>query len=216
MTPWLVVACPGSRADELARCLGSLQHPPERTVVVSQLGHDPHPDARITAVEGGFSLPALWNLGLRFAYGDVPDYLHRPGPPADYVAVLASDTIGHPGSLPTLAAMMATQGWTMAGPDLTGGPTRTLPPERTQYDRVPGGCFMLDARHRLLCDDRYRWWFGDDDLEVRARRLGPVGLCAGTGLELSQPDTGLDTDEKRQWATEDRALFVAEHGCEPW
>lgn len=206
---WLVIACPGSRADELGRCLGSLRHDTERTVVVTAQHHDPLPRAAANLyVDRGedFALTRLWNRGLTHAYNEG----------ATHVAVLASDTIGHPGSLPILAAAMDLHGWAMAGPtSINGGHTRTLPERRTAGDRVPGACFMLDARHRLYCDERYRWWYGDDDLEMQARECGPVGVLDGTGLELSQPDTALDADRQR-WATEDRAMFVAKWGREPW
>lgn len=214
MNTWLVIACPGSRADEVRRCLGSLGHPPEQTVVVTAEHHDPLALERLphgvlmhSADDLDFSLPRLWNRGLQIAYlGD---------PEPTEVAVCASDIVGHPGSLPTLAAMMRTQQWVMAGPTLHGGSTRTLDADRTATERVPGACFMLAAEHRLLCDEAYRWWYGDDSLEMEARQLGPVGVVAGTGLELSQPDTAL-TPERQRWAVEDRARFVAQWGCEPW
>jgi hypothetical protein len=214
MNPWLVIACPGSRADELGRCLGSLQHPPERTVIVSALHHDalavprsiwtPDMSYKLDKAET-FSLPRLWNHGLMVAYE------HE----ATHVAVFASDIVGHPGSIPTLAAAMSTQQWAMAGPTLHGGTTRTLALPRTTTERVPGACFMLDATHHLLLNERYRWWYGEDDLEMRAREVGPVGVVEGTGLELSAPDTAL-TPERQVWAVEDRSRFVRNWGCEPW
>lgn len=215
MNPWLVIACPGSRADELAHCLGSLAHDPERTVIVSSANHDPHPDARIVVNRPDFSIATLWNAGLRFAYGDDPwtDFRFRHEG-ATHVAVFASDTTGHPGSIPMLADLMATSGMVMAGPVLDGSDTRVLVGPRTCHDRVPGGCFMLDASHRLLCDESYRWWYSDDSLEMEARKLGPVGVFAGTGLSLA-PDTAL-TEERFAWAREDRERFVARWKCEPW
>lgn len=212
MTVWLVVACPGSRSDELGRLLGSLAHNPGHTVIVTaenydRLGFDGLPSGIGTVVETfrDFSLPRLWNHGLRFAYDQG----------ATEVAVCASDIVGHPGSLPSLAAVMRTQGWVMAGPNLHGGPTRQLDGERTVHERVPGACWMVAAEHRLLCDEQFRWWYGDDDIEMLARGYGPVGVVDGTGLALSQPDTAL-TEERQEWAVEDRARFVAKWGQEPW
>jgi len=213
VTAWLVIACPGSRADELARCLGSLQHPPDRTVIVTAANYDgiddwtglPRGIRTVKEHFGDFSLPRLWNRGISWAYSEN----------ATEVAVFASDVVGHPGSIPTLAAAMRLQGWTMAGPTIHGGNTRQLDGPRTPTERVPGACFMLAAEHRLLCDESYRWWFGDDDLEMRARQCGPVGVVDGTGLELSRPDSPL-TPERQRWADEDRARFVETWGCEPW
>jgi len=222
VSAWLVVPCPQARVAELGRCLSSLAHDPDRTVIVTAQHHDPIPTAPVTfAIDGdvidhppaarllrdrgqGFSIARLWNLGLTHAYD------HG----ATSVAVFASDVTGRPDSIPLLADLMATTGCVLAAPALEGE-TRILTGPRTTHDRIPGGCWMVDARHRLLCDESYRWWYADDDLEMRARKLGPVGLFAGTGLALG-PDAGLDTAEKRGWAEEDRARFVTEHGCEPW
>lgn len=210
MSTWLVVACPQSRADELERCLGSLQHDPERTTVVTALRHDvlvrPPYGTLAVDTEDDFSLARLWNLGLRHAYAQG----------ATEVAVFASDVVGHPDSIPILAGLMRANGLSMAGPAWHNTGSLILHSDRTTELRVPGGCFMLAAEHGLLCDERYRWWFTDDDLEMAARAVAPVGIFGGTGLSLSRPDTGLDTPEKERWAEEDRALFVEQWGCEPW
>lgn len=205
---WLVVACPQSRAAELERCLGSLQHDPAHTTVVTALRHDvlirPHYGTLAVDTEDDFSLARLWNMGLAHAY--------RQG--ATEVAVIASDIVGHPDSLTILAGDLRTNALSMAGPAWSGQ-SRILHGPRTTTDRVPGACFMLAAEHGLLCDEGYRWWYTDDDLEMAAREVAPVGVFTGTGLALSQPDSTL-TPERQAWAVEDRARFVTKWGCEPW
>lgn len=206
---WLVVACRQAHVDRLDRCLGSLQHDPARTVVVDAACHDRITDdlepLRVTDGGQDFSLARLWNHGLRWAYDAG----------ATEVAVLSSDVVGHPDSLPSLASCLRGNALTMAGPAHRTG-SLILHSDRTQELRVPGGCFMLAAEHLILCDEAYRWWYTDDDAEMQARELGPVGIFTGTGLEFSEPDAGLDTAEKERWAVEDRAYFVAKWGCEPW
>lgn len=210
---WVVVACRAAHRDRLERCLGSLDHPPTRTVVVTSVHHDPLEAGTINGrllfdTAQDFSLSRLWNMGLDVAY-------HHD---ADHVAVLSSDVAGHPASLAVLATAMTSTGAVMAGPDIHGqGPlVMGADHRRTQYERVPGGCFMLDGTHRLRCDEGYRWWYGDDDLECQAREVGPVALFAGTGLTFTEPDTGLDTEEKERWAGEDHQRFVDRWGRGPW
>lgn len=203
---WLVIACPQAHAARLDRCLGSLQHDPACTVVVDAACHDRITDdldtLRVTDGSHDFSLARLWNHGLRWAYDAG----------ATEVAVLSSDVVGHPDSLNTLASCLRGNALTMAGPS---DRSRILDGARTVHDRVPGGCFMVAAEHRLFCDEAYRWWYSDDDLEMQARALGPVGVFAGTGLQFSVPDSEL-TPERQGWAVEDRARFVEKWGCEPW
>ena len=203
---WLVIACPQAHITRLHRCLGSLQHDPACTVVVDAACHDRITDEleplRVTDGGEDFSLARLWNHGLRWAYDQG----------ATEVAVLSSDVVGHPDSLASLASCLRGNALTMAGP---ADRSLILHDTRTVHDRVPGGCFMLAAEHRLLCDEAYRWWYTDDDLEMQARALGPVGVFAGTGLQFSVPDSEL-TPERQAWAVEDRAYFEAKWGGPPW
>jgi len=207
---WLVTACPQAHADRLAHLAASLDHDPDRTVVVTSRHHDRlHPDHVARAwywTDNGadFNLARLWNHGLRLAY--------EAG--ATEVAVLSTDVTGTPDSLTRLRDSMRTNGCVMAGPSFRQDSAVFADTDRTTHRRVPGGCYMLAAEHQLLCDTAYRWWYSDDDLETQARQIGPVGIFAGTGLEMG-PDSAL-TDERAVWAVEDRAHYVAKWGREPW
>lgn len=219
MSVWLVVPAPGERTAELRACLTSLGHPPGRTVVVTSRVTEPVAPAAIAdlarnwIIDGpdGVNIGRWWNAGLDLAY--------EKG--ATEVAVFSSDVTGVapcdgiPGSVDRLAASMRSHGCVMGGPNfVTGGNIVMVGMDRTVHKRVPGGCFMLAAEHRLRCDESYRWWYTDDDVEAQARQLGPVGIFAGTGL-VAGADSELDDDRER-WAVEDRARYVAEWGVKPW
>lgn len=212
MSVWLVTACPEAHADRLAAMLDSLQHPPAQTVVVTSKHHDlldgRHVDYRAWLridTDPDFSLARLWNIGLTDAY------LHG----ATEVAVLSTDVTGTPDSLRRLRDSMRANACIMAGPNLHGPDNMVLVGEdRTVLRRVPGGCWMVAAEYRLLCDDQFRWWFSDDDLEAQARDRGPVGVFVGTGLAMG-PDSPL-TEERAAWAVEDRERYIVKWQREPW
>ena len=212
MTIWLVTACPEAHADRLHNMLDSLGHPDERTVIVTAANHD-RLDGRhvpgeawfLISQRARFSLADLWNRGLSHAYDAG----------ATEVAVLSTDVTGTPDSLRRLRDSMRTNACTMAGPNLYGPDNMILcGVDRTAHRRVPGGCWMVAAEHRLLCDEAFRWWYTDDDLETQAREVGPVGVFDGTGLTMG-PDSAL-TEERARWAAEDRARYVAKWQREPW
>lgn len=37
---------------------------------------------------------------------------------------------------------------------------------------MDGSCWLLDTSHGIRPDEGYRWWYGDGDLDWRARRDG--------------------------------------------
>jgi len=90
---------------------------------------------------------------------------------ASMVAVLNDDISISPGSLQVLAKELSRSGATIASP--------SRPPKRDRIYRRPlvpyeprlWGCYwLLDVSSGLLPDTGYSWWFGDNDLDIRARR----------------------------------------------
>ena len=102
-----------------------------------------------------------WNTGISLAEDD-------------YVAVLNDDlTIAHE-TLPALAHMLDRTGATLAHHHPNGAHHYQ---GLGQTDGVPlilihGWCWMLNKTHGILPDTRYRWWYGDNDLALRALRDG--------------------------------------------
>jgi hypothetical protein len=59
------------------------------------------------------------------------------------------------------------------------------PPHPSRGDRAAGWCFMLRGESGIRADPQFRWWFGDDDLHLRAAAQGgslPVEGCEVTHL----------------------------------
>ncbi len=80
---------------------------------------------------------------------------------------------------------------------------------------MPAECWLVAGELGLRADERMRWWYADDDLEMQARQRGPVGVVGGTGLELGELSSALSAEQQR-WAVEARELFVRKWGCQPW
>lgn len=211
--PWLVVPCQRARLDHLRRLVASLAQPPNRTVVVTDAIEPADVDGAYVVdrdPSDGVNLARWWNIGLDLVAERETEHAYE-------VAVLTSDVLGRPDSLLLLAARLRRDGWSMIGPNLAaeGDASWTLDQHRTVLTRVPAECFMLVGEQGLRADERMRWWYADDDLELQARQRGPVGIVGGTGLRLAEPSTVL-TDEQRAWADEARALFVAKWNRQPW
>lgn len=214
--PWLVVPCQRTRLDHLRQLVTSLAHPYDRVVVVTDdvnvLPLDlPYVHFVRRDPEVGINLAAWWNVGLDY----VADYYDGDQPYE--VAVLTSDVVGRPDSLRLLAARLRRDNWSMIGPNLAaeGDASWTLDQQRTVLTRVPAECFMLAGELGLRADERLRWWYADDDLEMQARQRGPVGIIGGTGLRLAEPSTELSAEQQR-WAVEGRELFARKWNRQPW
>jgi hypothetical protein len=90
---------------------------------------------------------------------------------ATVVAVINDDIRITPDTLPTLHAALISEGATIASPSRPPTPdglyTRPLVPYQP---RIWGCLWLLDLSSDLRPDERYVWWYGDSDLDIRARR----------------------------------------------
>lgn len=220
LDPWVLTPCPGARRDELVTLLESLGLPDN--VVVVTTDRDPvTPDARWPIVKlvpwDGWHISAWWNAGLDAIREIVAlDYDEATWD----VLCVGSDATGKPDSLELLGAEMRRLGVSMAGPSWHGLARPGQPTvfrcddARTVHHRVQGACFMLPGEENLRCDEAYRWWYTEDDLEMQARCRNGSALVADTGL-IHMTDHALD-EERFTYAAEDRARYVAHWGREPW
>ncbi|MDA9802752.1 hypothetical protein N9C30_00125 [bacterium] len=90
---------------------------------------------------------------------------------ATAVAVLNDDLRIEEDTLPKLHSELVTTGATVATPSRPGLRPGVHKKPLIPYEPVIWGClWMVDATTDLRPDPRYVWWYGDNDLDIRARR----------------------------------------------
>lgn len=199
--------------------LASLVVDPEQVVVVTTLP-DPIQPRDLDGAANHllvFEKPGML-FGEWLNYGF--EYLSCWSEPYE-VLCIGSSLRGVEHTIPALARALRGEQLTMCGPDLfgrlAGMEVEThRDDQRTLWNRVPATCFMVAGELGLRFDEQFRWWYSDDDLEMQARTLGPVGLVGGCGVVATHPEGHYLSEGQARWAVEDRAKFVAKHGCEPW
>ena len=127
------------------------------------------------------------------------------------VAVLNDDISIPPGSLQVLAKELNRSGATIASP--------SRPPKRDGVYRRPlvpyeprlWGCYwILDVSSGLLPDTGYSWWFGDNDLDIRARREYSGVLNFNVPYEHFFPGEGTGKSQELQKLVEEDTLRFQE------
>lgn len=136
--------------------------PPDRTIIIRTTA-----DADVSVngiVIDDFEVPNIqrwWKRGI--------DESVARG--ATAVAVLNDDLDIGPHTLSDLHRALVTTGSTIATPSRQGLKLGVHRRRLIPYDPVIWGClWMLDARTDLRPDPRYVWWYGDNDIDIRARR----------------------------------------------
>ncbi len=193
MNPWLVVPTMGNRNGSLRRLLRDSGMP---SVVV-------HTGPVIEAV--GETKPIVdqgepiniqrwWNGGI--------DKAVECG--ADVVVVVNDDVRAGEGALIELAKRIQ--------PDQYGSPALAWlhDPQHAEMRVTPitGYCFALDPQ-RIRPDEAFKWWYGDNDLELRARALNPApGVISVTCLDVEHLRVDCRYDRPVQHLIQqDRVLF---------
>lgn len=147
------------------------------------------------------NLSECWNLGLDRA-AEIARGPHN-------VAVLNNDLEVGPGFLDTLAAGLRSD-----PRNVLACPADDLPAGKCDGGRrVTGWAFMLAGEAGLRADPQFAWWYGDNDLERQARRVGHVVHVGGTHHRHLEPSVSTNSSRRlRDLAANDAVRFAAKWG----
>lgn len=116
------------------------------------------------------NISRMWNLGLDSVHE------HAKGEPYD-VAVLNDDAIVPPDWFDRVVSAMRHKN------AAAGAVRRSFDP------RMAGYAFVLDGTKGLRADERFQWWYGDDDLQRQAEQAGGVAFARGQDVEHRHPNS---------------------------
>lgn len=158
----MTVPTAGSHPELLNALIRSCGLPLENIVVVATRPGVETPSGVIVVED--FQSPNIqrwWNLGI----------LEAQSRGASVVAVVNDDIRLGPSTLETLKQRMGETGATIASPSRPPTKDRLYRRPLVPYEpRIWGCLWMLDVSSNLRPDERYVWWYGDSDLDIRARR----------------------------------------------
>lgn len=159
---FVTVPTAGSHPDLLEGIVNSCGVPRERIILIRTKPNVKLPTGCI--VVDDFDAPNIqrwWKRGI--------DESVARG--ATAVAVLNDDLRIEPDTLHRLHSELVSTGATVATPSRPGLRLGVHKGPLVPYEPVIWGClWMVDATTELRPDPRYVWWYGDNDLDIRARR----------------------------------------------
>lgn len=193
----LWVTIPTAGRDTLEAAVESCGVPRERIVIVKTAALVPVPFGCVVIEDyGPVNIHRWWNVGI--------DYAQAHG--ATHVAVLNDDALMGPASLWQLLEHIGTAAIATPGGDFGLFTDPTTPPWRI----LNGSCWLLDLASGLRPDEGYRWWFGDDDLDRRARRdHGGIQTVPVEWEHLHATESTTDRPDLQDLAADDAARWHA-------
>ena len=212
------------RHDMLTGCINSVIGQVDRIVVIDNLSNPPiaTPEpwyGKVIVASVPIDPPnisTLWNVGLALADSQA----HRAGAEQWDIAVLNSDVVVPTGWLGGLSTAMRSTTAVLAYPDQHGGTQQIIHTRAEPIDlrqRITGYAYLLRGETGLRLDEDLAWWYGDDDLDWRAREAGGALLVPGIPVEHRCPNGSMyERPELGEQAGRDRATFEAKWGRTPW
>jgi GT2 family glycosyltransferase len=204
------------RPEQFATCLRAVFDQVDHVIVIRHhADYTPAYAHDVTVIDYIPELPnisEMWNLGLleseMAAYAEPHD-----------VAVLNDDAIVPPGWFDTVVAGMRATGAVAGCADQHGRTemqhlTSFADPDITR--RLSGFAFILDGSKGLRFDEQFRWWWGDTDMDWRARVAGGTVLVSGVPVQHPNGGGGTTVGVLAQIAAEDCSRFVDKWGAAPW
>ena len=179
--------------------------PPEQIILVATKSNLELPGNCIVIEDlGSPNIQRWWNVGIEAA-------INRG---ATAVAVLNDDLKIDDETLPLLYAELQRTNATIACPTRPDwGPGHYKKKNVFPYTPVIWGClWMLNTQYPLRPDTQYVWWFGDSDLDIRARRDHGGIVTANVYYEHFFPGEGTKSSVSLQNQTNvDAQTFENQH-----
>lgn len=159
---FLTIPTAGSRPQLLGDLVATAGVPRENTILVATRPDVVVPEeCHVIEDLGPINIQRWWNRGI--------DEAVRRG--ATAVAVLNDDVRIAPRGLESMYNALSETGTTIASPSRPEWGPGVHKGRLVPYRPVLwGACWVLDVSSPLRPDERYRWWYGDNDLDIRARR----------------------------------------------
>jgi glycosyltransferase involved in cell wall biosynthesis len=218
-----------NRPNELLNLVTQLTHQGVREILVINNGGSLHPAISDTChvyhdTNRDPHIYEMWNYGLGF-WSLSPDHC---------VAILNDDVEIPQDFVTGMTQRLRDTDTTIAFPDqgpgivnqISGnvcrrGCTSTCAVPRgckTLQKRITGYCFVVNAAHGIRCDDSFKWWYVDDDLDWTARRdfNGTVEVQGVTVKHLYPSESTNSNPKRLAQADRDRETFIKKWGKAPW
>jgi hypothetical protein len=159
---FLTVPTAGSHPQLLNDLIADCGLPLENIIVVATRESVPLPKGVIVITDlGPPNIQRWWNRGIEEA--------RARG--ASVVAVVNDDLRINAETLPKLTEALSTTKATIASPSRPPSKNKKYKRPLTPYSpRIWGCLWVLDATSTLRANENYVWWYGDNDLDIRARR----------------------------------------------
>jgi hypothetical protein len=200
----MTVPTAGAHPELLSDLIRECGLPPERIVVVVTAPGVALPEGvvRIECI-GPPRIQEWWTRGIAAA--------ERRG--ATAVAVLNDDIRLTPETLPALHTELQRTGATISSPSRPGVRDGVHKRPLIPYEpRLWGSIWVLDLSTGLRPDTRYVWWYGDNDLDLRARRHHGGVVLVPVEYEHVHPSTAtFQRPELLAIAAKDGERFEREH-----
>ena len=224
--PTLFVVIPSlDRHKMLDRVINNLGLPQSQVIVIDTGSNPPldrHLQNRAIVLsrtrDSERNIQKWWNAGLDYIKSSAEfkkiDKYH--------VAILNSDLIIERSDLDLLQDALTVSGTVVSHQDHSN--ELELGEFRVKHRRgdtpfrykLTGYCFVVDGSLDLRFDERFRWWYGEDDFEWRAREMGGVVRVGGPTITNLDQDGAIKNDHSlRQQVFADREEFISKWGTVP-
>jgi len=176
---FLTVPTAGNRTELLNSLIEDCGLPPSRIVIVATKPNLEFPSGVLVVEDlGPPNIQRWWALGIAAA--------EDRG--ATAVAVLNDDVRISKETLPALHEAMQATGAAIACPSRPGIRDGLHRRPLIPYEpRIWGSIWVLDLATDLRPDSRYQWWYGDNDLDIRARKDHGGVVLASVDYEHVHP-----------------------------
>jgi len=209
---WAVV--PSNGRSYLSECLDALLPQVDGVVIVANGDFDRAPVEGVTVVRDtgtDMNISRWWNLGIDAVAGMNPGQWNT--------IVVNDDVVVPAGLVGTLSSRMRACTAAVAYPNQHDGhhTLHRVPGPVNLFHRLTGYCYMLRGEAGLRLDESLVWWYGDDDLDWRAREQGGSLLVPGCPVKHYAPNgTMNERPELHAQAGRDRETFIQKWGQAPW
>lgn len=161
------------------------------------------------------NIQRFWNRGLHLSQQCATVRGHKEW----NVVILNDDVVCPSDFVATLGVAMRATSAVLAYPSQFGHERSELHTEPGPVDmttRITGYAYMLRGESGIALDERFVWWYGDDDLDWRAREMGGSLMVPNCPVIHRAPNAQTNANPKllKQTAL-DRQTFINKWGRVP-